>query len=180
MSHREAKDIRKATIEWCTAGAFLAITCMAGPALLSEDSARDQIPPGFDYADSSPEPTVTEQRESATTKFSTLIACPGVLGTNTSFTEDVTVTISSRDVTSELAVTELYVGSPDVRRDKCQARMVLSGPAVPDDLQADGSVQTDADPWTPRRITVPLGEDTDLVWKRTDPDEWIVKADRAR
>jgi hypothetical protein len=47
---------------------------------------------------------------------------------------------------------------------------------LPDDLQNDGSVPADADPWEPRLVTVPLGEDVTLVWQRTNPDEWIVEA----
>ncbi|MET9450878.1 hypothetical protein [Streptomyces cinerochromogenes] len=170
------KGIKRVTIGWCTAGALFAVACVAGPALLLEESEGPQISPSFDYKDSSPESRVTEPPNSATTEFSTFIACPGVLGTSISFTEDVVVVITSRDVTSDLAVTELSVGSPGFGKSTCQARILLSGPALPKDLQIDGSVPADADSWTPRSVTVPLGEDVTLVWQRTNPDEWIVEA----
>ncbi|MEU2310247.1 hypothetical protein [Streptomyces misionensis] len=164
------------TIGWYTAGALFAIACVAGPALLLDDGEGPQISPSFDYKDSSPEPTMTEPPKSATTGFPTFIACPGVLGTSTSFMEDVVIVISSRDVASDLAVTELSVGSPGIVGGRCQARILLSGPVLPDDLQIDGSVPADADPWEPRLVTVPLGEDVTLVWQRTNPDEWVLEA----
>ncbi|MGX1480667.1 UNVERIFIED_CONTAM: hypothetical protein RKD50_009475 [Streptomyces canus] len=175
---QEVRDIKKATIAWYTTGALFAIASVAGPALLLNDGEGPQIPLGWDYtASPEPGPAMTKPPEYATTKFPTVIACPEVLGHTSSFTTDVSVTTTSRSVTSDLDVTELYVGAGGISGvKKCTAIIVLSGPELPTDLWLDDSVSADADPREPRRVTVPLEEEVTLIWERTRPGDWTVEA----
>jgi hypothetical protein len=168
--------MRRATIAWYTAGALAAIASVAGSALLLGGGEEPQIPPGWGFT-ASPESAAPRSPEYATTTFPTLIACPEVLGHTSSFTRDVSVTITSRTVTSDLDVTELYVGaggSSGVKKNT--AVIVLSGPELPTDLWLYDSVPADADPREPRSVTVPLEEEAPLIWERTCPGGWTVKA----